>query len=795
MGLAGERKSWESGRGGLKGERRDSNFGYPMCAPLSTNIPVSRQCFALPGARILYVAAQPRAQRQLYAAAYNSKLLYGSGYGWLSAWLSEDALRSDVGDIDGDAARGAEGVVGLIEAVDTETSEHQRYLQRWKEASSRLACEGLVEGSKKYCDADGDYTTIPGYSAQQVDAVVAFSSVLDGLLREGVKAPSPDDVYQAVLKIDGLKGISGSVSFESSSGDRLGVLDIRNLQILHNDRRKLSTFPRRASRAPPPLARLIPSLRRSLFVPLSSSRADFVNIGHWSPVGKMQLVVSSPVIFPGRLTNPPSDSPPPEEVSGVGLALGLTVGLLLFVAILVFIWQRRLNQRKLRGLREQLHQFQESIIGVRSAEHDYDPRDAQATRSETDKDGRVAISETGAMETSESRGSTTKPTDGVSNALWYWLEDDDMIGAHACSAVIANNYVAYSWSVTLELEHLYTEFLLGAGPEEVDIDLTDRIASTGNEAKAQKAETGCQFRINFRHMTQTNVKSRYTRKVLRQVQEKQNEAKDDDLRSRMKTKSSMLARRSLQSTENLAGMKPSDLEGEDELILRKGQLLQTSKQRSDGWAYGSVIHDEAERPPVGVDGLSTQAGWFPLSLTCLPTPAQLEALQAKMGAGALDALQTPETWSKVHSISDPSLPFRSISASNHNHQRTKRTLHPSTPFEIHCPIPMHLTLPSLADKPRSPQVKDPLESQLFLLPNSPEKDRVIDAFKNSSNGLVVVSVERIQNYSMWQSYAVKRQTVLQREKDVMTSTKVKRASCMITQVVTLSSTPAHLHRR
>ena len=46
-----------------------------------------------------------------------------------------------------------------------------------------------------------------------------------------------------------------------------------------------------------------------------------------------------------------------------------------------------------------------------------------------------------------------------------------------------------------------------------------------------------------------------------------------------------------------------------------GQLVQVSKRREeDGWALGTVIYDEAERPPLGIDGLSNQKGWFPLDI-------------------------------------------------------------------------------------------------------------------------------------------------------------------------------------
>lgn len=48
-----------------------------------------------------------------------------------------------------------------------------------------------------------------------------------------------------------------------------------------------------------------------------------------------------------------------------------------------------------------------------------------------------------------------------------------------------------------------------------------------------------------------------------------------------------------------------------------------------------------------------------------------------------------------------------------------------------------------------------------------EKQKVVNFFLGSldASKVQVVKVERIQNMSLWQSFAVKRQTVLQREKD------------------------------
>merc|ERR1712025_807534 len=61
--------------------------------------------------------------------------------------------------------------------------------------------------------------------------------------------------------------------------------------------------------------------------------------------------------------------------------------------------------------------------------------------------------------------------------------------------------------------------------------------------------------------------------------------------------------------------------------------------------------------------------------------------------------------------------------------------------------------------------KDPSTVEKFLLPEGQEKRDVAANFMQTLNhtNVRIVSIERIQNVSMWQSYAVKRQTVLSRE--------------------------------
>merc|ERR1711907_427566 len=134
---------------------------------------------------------------------------------------------------------------------------------------------------------------------------------------------------------------------------------------------------------------------------------------------------------------------------------------------------------------------------------------------------------------------------------------------------------------------------------------------------------------------------------------------------------------------------------------------------------GVLDTQDGQRANTQVDGVSVQAGWFPLAHTALPNSDQLESLQSKMGEHAAEALQPPKHWSKVN---------------------------------------------------------DPMVAELVQLADGREKQEVVDAFMLSLRGsrIKVVSVERIQNAAMWQTFAVKRQTVLQREKDTAAAARFER---------------------
>ena len=74
------------------------------------------------------------------------------------------------------------------------------------------------------------------------------------------------------------------------------------------------------------------------------------------------------------------------------------------------------------------------------------------------------------------------------------------------------------------------------------------------------------------------------------------------------------------------------------------------------------------------------------------------------------------------------------------------------------------------------RVADPMVAELVPLPDGEEKQAVVEAFMTTLDpGRVqVVGVERIQNEAMWQTFAVKRQTILQREKDQASAARFER---------------------
>merc|ERR1711998_165795 len=158
----------------------------------------------------------------------------------------------------------------------------------------------------------------------------------------------------------------------------------------------------------------------------------------------------------------------------------------------------------------------------------------------------------------------------------------------------------------------------------------------------------------------------------------------------------------------LAGSVPVELQTETQLVVYTGALVQVSKTRDDGWSYGNVVFSPNDNPPTMTnDSWSLDAGWFPVAISRAPVQKDLEKLNERMGSGAADCLTPPPSWSKV---------------------------------------------------------QDPMIAECVNA-TAAEEQEVEAAFrKTAPPGITVTGVHRVQNVSMWQSYAVKRQTIMSREK-------------------------------
>jgi len=107
------------------------------------------------------------------------------------------------------------------------------------------------------------------------------------------------------------------------------------------------------------------------------------------------------------------------------------------------------------------------------------------------------------------------------------------------------------------------------------------------------------------------------------------------------------------------------------------------------------------------DMISYDAGWFPLDCVAMPEKKDMERLAQMMGPAGADCLAPPKEWAPL---------------------------------------------------------KDPLLAEAFAVADGPEKKTVVDWFQRSLDGKAqIVKVERIQNLSLWQSFAVKRQTITSRD--------------------------------
>jgi hypothetical protein len=244
----------------------------------------------------------------------------------------------------------------------------------------------------------------------------------------------------------------------------------------------------------------------------------------------------------------------------------------------------------------------------------------------------------------------------------------------------------------------------------LDVDLTTKVT------KVSQQHTGARYQIDFAGTTQENATSGYKRGVRREEVQIQ-----------------------LDAAQTLPAL-PDDVdfgeEGEALLLpLLKGQVIQVSKKHptQNDWAYGNILYDplihDALDKSDGADesstpGLNTMlakalhdrptSGWFPTTVTDHADVDVMHKLLGSLGGEGVATLKPPATWEMDSS------------------QTTKVA-----------------------------------EGRIIVPSGTQEYQDVVNYFLVAMYGqrdnVKVTQVERIQNLALWQTFAVKKQTVKARD--------------------------------
>ena len=562
-------------------------------------------------------------------------------------------------------------------------------------------------------DAWGEWR-LPGYPAEHtVDAIVA-------LVRAFAQTP-PDSWTDGAaitrkLREQDFRGLSGRVAF-TAEGDRADPqFSVVNLQ------RAADGF------------------------------HAWVQVGTAAPGGAARL--ASPgvrgVCFAGvgcGLAAPPRDAPPVPLAPHVVWVPIVLVALCVAFGV-VFAQYRarkirasRLAKARLTAQEAQLDEFREAVVGMCAAEAQHVPKMGRGSSS-TSSPPSVPSGSPSFVDMVTDKAATS-PHQGLPPPVppplppriqWCWQETKSYMDKWSDSEIEGDrkdSWIKYDPAVNVYIEDMHNR-QQGIGTYQVNADYT----------------------IDFGAMAQIKTKTAFRRDVKRVVEAQPRQQPEQAPNT--VSPFAALAACDCSATSSLANSPPAEIVKEPQMVLVPGDIVQISKKRKDGWAYGSKLHAEDE--PLGrrlvqvalsaattsvCRGSSTKAvrrgsgiiasitrslndegedegdaddniaiitdnhGWFPIAVTRVPNTDDLTTLRKTLGEA--NNLAAPDTWDK---IVDPSVVQKSA--------------------------PLN---------PSSQEYGDVSASFLTTLPASTR----------------IVSIQRIQNVAMYQSYIVKRKNIIERD--------------------------------
>jgi Receptor family ligand binding region/Poly(ADP-ribose) polymerase catalytic domain/WWE domain len=395
-------------------------------------------------------------------------------------------------------------------------------------------------------------------------------------------------------------------------------------------------------------------------------------------------------VFGCALEEAPAGAYPEPKVKLPAWAIAVLVLVCLaLLALTIKYWRSTQSKKKLKN---EMAKLQKSIVGMRAAKMTYIPNVVLE-----DDNRRLSIESRSSPRVSSLMLSASLQSSATESATvqWCWEETKGYMENHDPSQVFGDPsdcWIKYDDFYNNMLESAYQK---QNGKGTVSLDPLDYVVDL--EAK-----------------TQTKQSTGFVRNVMRWEESSRKAV-------------SITSGTDADSTDALQNTEfPIELRGEPQMVLVEGDVVQVSKQRDDGWAFGTKLFhaDEdivrefvkvatsASDAEKGYDSdICADTGWFPLEwATRPPTANDLAGLQKNVSdTGELEA---PSHWDPVK---NPLIVERhKLDTKSHEYQQV---------------------------------------SSVFLSTLKCRK-------------LKIHGIERIQNMGMWQSYVVKRQTICYRETEL-----------------------------
>jgi hypothetical protein len=282
-----------------------------------------------------------------------------------------------------------------------------------------------------------------------------------------------------------------------------------------------------------------------------SSSASFAEELQWETVGATGTDIGSADIslknicfarLGCNLLKLPSYSYPVPRVTLPGWTVAIIViFVLLFVAVAIKYWRSRKSKQRIKS---ELDAFQDLVVGMRTAEKYYLPTVIVGDNNGND------------VENPKATTSTTVHDQPTKKVQWCWKETPHVMDRHDAEVIVgdpADCWIKYDEDSNAKLE---VAFQSGHG-----------------EFSPMPG-----YVVSLIAMTQTKSATGFQRDVQRLVEDAADGQQDNGAKQLLGL-----------DDAQVGGTLPFDIRKEPQMVLVKGDVVQISKQRPDGWAFGTKV--------------------------------------------------------------------------------------------------------------------------------------------------------------------------------------------------------------